>query len=143
MFRYKHFYKTSGFSRKMIGWFEKNKGVSFAITLWIAFTIFYISGLEIIPSPGLKINIIPLIYHFSAFFFLAIFLFISLLDRKWDSKKIISSITLLALYAILDELHQSFVPGRVTSINDFLLDFNGIVFASLFYFIFIFKIKVN
>lgn len=126
----------------MIRWFEKNKVVSFIITLWIALTIFYISSLVIIPSPGIKINIIPVVYHFSAFFFLAIFLFISLLNRKWDSKKIVSSIALLALYAILDELHQYFVPGRATSISDFLLDFNGIAFASLIYFILIFKKKL-
>ena len=111
------------------------------ITIWIAFTIFYVSSLEIVPSPGIRIDVIPIIYHISAFFFLAIFLFISLLNREWDSKKIVSSIALLALYAILDESHQSFVPGRVSSFNDFLLDFNGIAIASLLYFIFIFKKK--
>jgi VanZ family protein len=123
----------------MIEWFEKNKGVSFAITLWIAFTIFYISSLEITPSPGLNVNLFSTIYHMTAFFFLAIFLFVSLLNRKWDSKKIIFSLILLSLYAILDELHQHFIPGRVTSFSDFLLDFNGIAFASLIYFILILK----
>ena len=125
----------------MIRWFEKNKVVSLVITLWIAFTIFYISSLVIIPSPGIKIDVIPVVYHITAFFFLAIFLFISVLERKWNLKNIILSLALVSLYAILDELHQSFVPGRVASFSDFLLDFNGIAFASLIYFILILRKK--
>ena len=141
MFRYNHFYKTSKFFKEMISSFEKNKGVPFVITLWIAFVIFYISSLEIIPVPGPSISIFPIVYHITAFFFLALFLFISVLERKWNSKNIILSLTLVTLYAILDEFHQYFVPSRVASFSDFLLDFNGIAFASLIYFILILKKK--
>ena len=33
-------------------------------------------------------------------------------------------------YAVLDEFHQYFVPGRSCSINDFFADFIGLVFFS-------------
>jgi VanZ family protein len=36
-----------------------------------------------------------------------------------------------AVYAALDEWHQSFVPGRFASVGDFLLDVTGIVLVIL------------
>jgi VanZ family protein len=41
--------------------------------------------------------------------------------------------SLAFLYAISDELHQSFVPGRTPSIGDVLIDGCGIILAVLIY----------
>ncbi len=36
-------------------------------------------------------------------------------------------------YAILDEIHQSFIPGRDTSIKDILTDFSGTIASTIVY----------
>ena len=123
----------------MISWLEKNKGVSWTITVLIFVFIFYISSLSFPPPPAGPPSISATVYHISIFFLLAIFFFISVIERGWNSKKIILSVLIVTIYAALDELHQFFVPGRYMSFNDFLLDFSGIIIASFFYFILIFK----
>ena len=128
----------------MISWLERNRVVSWAITSLIAIFIFYVSSIVFEPSPQpSQTPLLPIIYHISIFFFLAVFLFISSLDRKWNFKKILSAITIVSIYAVLDEIHQYFVPGRFSSMNDFFLNFSGIVFASLLYFVMIAKKNKN
>lgn len=122
----------------MISLLEKNRWFSWTITTIIFLMIFYISSLTFPPPPPGPPSINAIVYHISAFFLLAFFLFVSALERKWNSKKIILSTLIVAVYAALDELHQYFVPGRYMSFDDFLLDFVGIAFACLFYFIIIF-----
>ena len=47
-------------------------------------------------------------------------------------------------YAIFDEVHQYFVPGRAMKIIDILIDFSGIIFgAIIFYLIIIIKNKIK
>ena len=60
--------------------------------------------------------------HFSLFFILAtsIYLF---------SKSYILSLSLSSLYAIFDEFHQYFVPGRSCELRDMLIDISGVVIA--------------
>ncbi len=117
----------------MISWFEKHNKISWAITILIAIGIFYISSLTFAPGPSGKESILPTLYHILAFFFLTLFLFIaSLKNRK---EPFILVIFIVLLYAILDEVHQFFVPGRTCSIFDVFLDNSGIIFASLIYFI--------
>ena len=60
--------------------------------------------------------------HFSLFFILAtsIYLF---------SKSYILSLSLSSLYAIFDEFHQYFVPGRSCELRDMLIDISGVVVA--------------
>ena len=123
----------------MISWLEKNRRVSWIITIIIFGLIFYISSLSFPPTIVGPATITSAAYHIGIFFLLAIFFFISVLNREWNWKKIILSILIVSIYAVLDEFHQFFVPGRFCSTNDFLLDFTGIIFASLLYFILIEK----
>jgi VanZ family protein len=60
--------------------------------------------------------------HFSLFSILAtsIYLF---------SKSYILSLSLSSLYAIFDEFHQYFVPGRSCELRDVLIDISGVVIA--------------
>lgn len=50
--------------------------------------------------------------------------------------KLLSALTISLLYAISDEIHQLFVPGRAGQIRDVLIDFfgslTGIIFALIF-----------
>ena len=122
----------------MISWFEKNNKISFAITLLIALFIFYVSSLTFAQSTGGPpgIGYRALIYHITAFFFLAFFLAISLVKGK-NRSLIFLAVIISVLYAVLDEIHQSFVPGRGSSISDIFIDSLGIILASIFYIILI------
>lgn len=118
----------------MIFWFEKHNKLSWIITILIVGIIFYISSLsfEITPTGGFKWQTI--IYHFYAFFFLTIFLLISLIKGKLKNKNLIFIGIILAIfYGISDEIHQIFVPGRVCAISDVLIDSIGIFLAGYLY----------
>ncbi len=120
----------------MISWFEKHNKISWSITILIAIIIFYISSLTFPPGPPGVINIKSYIYHFFAFFFLAGFLLISLTKGKIQNKTLTTLAILLSIiYAISDETHQLFVPGRFFSLEDILTDSAGILFAGMIYLI--------
>ena len=120
----------------MISWFEKHNKLSWIITLIIAVMIFYISSLTFGPSgaPGRGTNIYAILYHIFAFFFLALFLAISMVRGK-NKALLFLVIILSAAYGISDELHQFFVPGRNSALSDVFLDSVGIIFAVIIYFI--------
>ena len=119
---------------KIIKWFEKNYNISWLITIIIAIFIFYISSisfpLDLEPRNPLK----PYLYHFGIFLLFSFFLMLFSIRGKHKSYFYLS-IFLSVLYAILDELHQSFVPFRDASISDVLTDSFGISFAILIYII--------
>jgi len=50
-------------------------------------------------------------------------------------EKVLYPFAFCALYAITDEIHQYFVPGRAMQIEDLLVDFSGLLFgiAMLFF----------
>jgi VanZ family protein len=119
----------------MITWFEKHHRISLIITLAIAVIIFYISSLTFEQSSSTsKFSLKQTIYHITSFFFLEIFLLISLIKGK-NKNFFPIIITIGILYGISDEIHQFFVPGRTLSLSDMALDAIGISFASLIYLI--------
>jgi VanZ family protein len=124
----------------MISWFEKHNKLSLTLTLFIALSIFYLSSK---PFPGLPspFSYLSTLYHFFAFFFLAFFLLITLTRGKPSSELITLAILISLAYAISDEIHQFFIPGRYCSFLDILTDFSGIFTASLIYSIKISKKK--
>ena len=115
----------------MINWFEKHNKTSWAITILIAGIIFYLSSITFAPSTS-TYAWKAFAYHFYAFLFLSAFLHISLSKGK-TKKYFFPAILILILYAISDEVHQLFVPGRACTILDILVDLTGILFASLIY----------
>lgn len=119
---------------KMISWLEKHNKLSCIITIVIAIIIFYISSLTAEEAPGRGLGINAAFYHITIFFLLAFFLLISVIQGK-NKKLILPAIFLVIIYAILDEFHQYFVPGRFSAFSDVILDSIGIAFASILYFI--------
>ena len=115
----------------MISWFEKNRGISFLITIIIAALIFYISSLTF--PAGAGGGYLSYIYHFTVFSYLALFLLISLSGGKPSKNLIILSLILAIVYGISDEIHQIFVPGRYYSIKDILINSLGILITSIAY----------
>lgn len=119
--------------KEVIGFFEKEVKLSWFITIVIAATIFWISSLTFEPGTP-QTTIYTLLYHIIVFFFLGGFLLISLVQGK-NKNLIIVAILLAIIYAISDEIHQFFVPGRTCAFFDVGLNFVGISLAFLIYFI--------
>jgi len=77
-----------------------------------------------------------LVFHFLEYLVLAL-----LLNRAWHVyfpghsfyRRFFLIFTFALIYAIIDELHQAFVPGRNTSLIDIGCDGLGIMVASIFY----------
>lgn len=128
----------------MIKWFEKHSLFSWIIVLALAIIIFYLSSLSFqYGAPGPDWRIKPFLYHLTIFFLLSFFLTISLIKGQLKNKKLIFlALTISVLYAITDEIHQLFVPGRYCSISDILTDSAGIFSAGLIYSIRLLKIKL-
>jgi VanZ family protein len=67
--------------------------------------------------------------HFIAYFLLSVMLDFALSFQKkkpWLSKySNFFTFIIVALYGILDEIHQSFIPGRSCDINDWYADISG------------------
>lgn len=111
----------------MISLFEKNKWLAVVMTILIVIEIFYFSTLQI--STGTKGNDwLAKTYHFTVFFLLSFFILIAIKGKeKTKLKYILITITFSIVYAMLDELHQIFVPLRDASIKDILTDTLGIL----------------
>ena len=74
-------------------------------------------------------------FHFTEFFVLGILVQLSLIERTIFSKNAIMFMTLICGFsmACIDELHQSFVQGRQSSIDDLYFDFFGIILSFINY----------
>jgi len=114
--------------------------IAFILFLLIAIEIFYISSLKFTPGKG-GLGLIPITYHFCVFFLFATFLLATI-----KGEKKIKAIHLLLVwivsfaYSFLDELHQSFIPGRVAGMEDLMINGAGILFSTVIY---LYKEKSN
>ena len=128
----------------MISWFEKNNKISLIIALLIAIAMLYVSSLTFggIGEKG-GTNLLAVLYHILAYFFLTLFLGFALIKGKYKSLFVIV-ILFSIFYGITDEIHQYFVPGRSASISDVGLDSIGIMLFTLSYLVLIeYKKKVS
>ena len=128
----------------MISWFEKNYKISFIFAVLIAIAMFYISSLTFggIGEKG-GTNLLAVLYHILAYFFLTLFWGFALIKGKYKSLFVIV-ILFSIFYGITDEIHQYFVPGRSASISDVGLDSIGIMLFTLSYLVLIeYKKKVS
>jgi len=117
----------------MIFWLEKRRFISFVLTLLIAIEIFFFSTIYFGPGQGTTFNV-SVIYHFVVFFLFSFFLFATIKGNKEMKFKHILTVLIISLvYAISDEVHQSFTPGRDVSLKDILTDLAGSVIAMSIY----------
>jgi len=64
--------------------------------------------------------------HFSEYLVLSVLLYRALrAGRRWELRTAAVALGLAGLYAITDEVHQVFVPGRTAAALDCLIDFSG------------------
>lgn len=74
------------------------------------------------------------LFHFGEYGILAFLAFLSFTDREFtiNYKKFILITLGLILFAVLDEFHQKFIPGRSYNIKDILSNISGIVAILVF-----------
>lgn len=126
----------------MLSYFEKKRLISLIITIVLAVEIFLFSNISTLEGIITGLNIATF-YHFGVFFMFTFFLLITLKGKNKLNKKYFLIATLISIfYAITDEFHQLFVPGRVTSPKDILIDSIGSL-SSIILFFFIDKKTKN
>ena len=78
-------------------------------------------------------DVIRKIAHFSLYALIGFLLMALFSTYNINEKnKIISTIIIGAIYAISDEFHQSFIPGRSGQVSDVFLDTLGVTVGGLF-----------
>jgi VanZ family protein len=118
----------------------------FAKYILIAWFLTIISVSSIPSIPALKIQLakseyrLDYLMHICEYGFLAFMAFLTFADKAFQIKfrKFTLLTTGLIIFAILDEFHQKFIPGRSFNIKDILSNVSGILFALVFT-LFIFK----
>ncbi len=71
--------------------------------------------------------------HFSVYLVLGFLCFLAMNTYSVKLKtKFLSALTISLLYAISDEIHQLFVPGRAGQIRDVFIDFSGALVGTFF-----------
>lgn len=119
---------------------EIKKIIKFIPTIVWMLVIFYFSSRQTTGIGGTnEINrfLILKSFHLIEYTFLALLLSFAIVKKRWV-------IIIAYLYAISDEIHQSFIPGRTCRFRDTLIDLIGICIG-IFVFnkIFSFKRKKN
>jgi len=111
--------------------FERHVSISWIFAALIAVMIFYISSLSFkgVGTP----SALSYLYHFLIFFWLSFFLTLAM-SRK-NISLAIPAVFISLFYALSDEVHQLFVPGRYCSLGDFFTDSSGILLACFLYLI--------
>ena len=106
-------------------------------TITTAFYMFFIFYLSHIPQDNLPeqsssgIENIDLLFHFIEYSVLGFLLFQSISSEElFAINPQYGTIFIGILFAISDEIHQSFVPGRHMSLMDVIFDSLGIIFGS-------------
>ena len=96
--------------------------------------IYYISSLPGINPPSIGISWEDKIYHFGEYALFSFFTFIALRYYRadWIKRNIYIFAALIAcLFALTDELHQFYVPGRESTLSDLISDCCGAVTTQL------------
>ena len=103
---------------------------------YIHLTIIYILIISLLshtpndnlPESDIGFSNMDKIFHFVEFFILGLLIKFSLHEREISSQKAIVFTAIIFGFSLacIDELHQSFIRGRVCSVEDLLFDFLGI-----------------
>ncbi len=119
----------------MLKFIEKYSLITVISTILLAGVIWYLSSFPTDPVPSIGFKYKAYIYHFGIFFLLSLSTIILFSKGGKNKNGIGVAILTTILYAVIDEIHQYFVPGRGVSTGDFITDSLGIALAAVFYII--------
>ena len=128
--------------KRIIEFFEKNKKISLIFMSLTLIAMWYFSSLSGSSVGPALFNWMPIAYHFAIFFIFAFFFLAFITKKKIGIKQVLITILVSLIVAVLDEIHQYFVPFRSTTIQDVLTDVSGAGLLVIFYFL-IRKKKIN
>jgi len=98
--------------------------------------IFFLSEQSELPQPPIVFPGLDKLEHAAAFGILGALAYLALGVRRRggrpDIRPMLAAVVIVTLYAVSDELHQSYVPGRDPSFYDVLADMGGAVLAVAF-----------
>lgn len=93
-------------------------------------TIFYVSHQPNIKLPDLDFNFLDKVLHLIAYFIYGVAtICAALVIFQKNRTRIIATLLFANIFAISDEFHQSFVPGRFFDVGDWIADSLGILLA--------------
>jgi len=104
--------------------------------LCIAALIFYLSSRPTLPVPLPPILGADKLAHLAAYAVLSFLACFWIRAESWKRRPVlffVSVVLIVSLYGALDEFHQSFVPGRMPSVWDWLADTLGAGLGVLVY----------
>ena len=110
--------------------FIRNPYFNWSLVLVYAGLIFYFSSLSFILKPMM---ISDLILHFCEFFILGLLIYRAFYSSGIRNKIIFITVVCGILYAFSDEIHQFFVPGRIFSFKDVIIDSVSVFVAQIGY----------
>lgn len=99
-----------------------------------ALFIFWLSSVSQVPDGGQALPLGDKLFHFALYFFFGILIYLAMRHtwRKTPANHLIMfTLFAVVLYALTDELHQSFVSARNPSIWDVAADGLGGFFGAL------------
>jgi len=116
-----------------VRYLESNNRITWFLLAIYALVIFYFSSLSYIKQPVETVWDMAPIEHIAEY---AVFGFLVLLALKSKRRLVVSTVILAILlgifYGIADEIHQMFVPGRISSIFDVTMDSIGSVLGVMY-----------
>jgi len=99
--------------------------------LWMGWIFWLSSQTALPPPPGISYTRAALAGHFALYAALTCLLLIAVGSPRGASPQLTAALLIAIGYALSDELHQSFVPGRDAALEDLLVDALGVLFASI------------
>ena len=101
---------------------DTGKGVVSMMKRWLAGVLSQLTGQPVDPSP---------VGHFGEYLVFGALLVNALRHSLTAGKTALAAIGIAALYAVTDEFHQMFVPGRACDPLDWLVDVSAVALAAL------------
>ncbi|MBL7685629.1 MAG: VanZ family protein [Deltaproteobacteria bacterium] len=110
--------------------FKKRRYLYILLALLYASLIFYFSSR---PALSVSHDKMAHIFEYSLFGFIICPVLRYFFKIQHVGKLILFAVFVVTLYGVTDEFHQSFVPGRESSIYDVIADFVGSFLGALIY----------
>jgi len=99
-----------------------------------AVLIFLFSAVPYLSAPRTKFQLVDKFYHlieFGVFSFLLFLVFFKSNSNVFKKRPQLFSVIFGVAYALSDEIHQKFVPGRSADLFDFLADCAGVILVQV------------